>query len=186
MVADPGSGNHVTCHWIPLSVQMYEYVIATLLIFTLCLSLCTCVYMCFSMCIYQFCFPVLTSGFLWCENPSPPGWRPVFPPIGDSNPLGSPRSPRKKKKTRTKHKQTKKDLHLSHSRSRNACFVVWLLHTWRVVPWEEVGKGKAPSHLSGMHRVERNSGPRWALPLICACSKQCQGRKSSPGLSHFF
>jgi len=64
-------------HWIFLSVQVYECVLVT----PGCLySVSVCVSRCLFMCFCQFCFPVLTSDFLWCENfllsYVPSVWRP--------------------------------------------------------------------------------------------------------------
>lgn len=61
MIQCPGSGWEVTR--LLFSVQVYESVVVSfpcLYCVPLCVSL--------SLCFYQFCFPVLTNGFLWCET----------------------------------------------------------------------------------------------------------------------
>lgn len=87
MTADPLSGNHMMS--LDVSVHLYDYMMATLLVFIVSLSLY--ISTCLSMCFYQFSFPALTRGFLWCETLLHPG-KTCDPPVGRPESSGSARS----------------------------------------------------------------------------------------------
>lgn len=101
-MADPLSGNHMMS--LDVSVHLYDYMMATLLVFIVSLSLY--ISTCLSMCFYQFSFPALIRGFLWCETLLHPG-KTCDPPVGRPESSGSARS----------HEGGGGTLHLSHSKS---------------------------------------------------------------------
>lgn len=69
MVPDPVSRIHVRD--ITGSFYLFRHLTvwwSSPVAFTVCFCVYVCVSVCLSMYFCQFCFPVLTSGFLWCET----------------------------------------------------------------------------------------------------------------------
>lgn len=128
------SGIHVRCHWILLSVQVYECVVATHSYFY-CVSLCVCLSVYLSMCFCQLCFPVWTSDFLCCETLSSPGLKYVPLPVKNRIFLTLPDHPEKQIKTKQKHCPTPLAEEL-------ACFVARLLFISQ--GWSLSGGGEGP------------------------------------------
>lgn len=162
------SRNLVTHHWIPLSVQVYKYVMNIQVVFTVCLSVCICVSSSICYIFLSVLFPCIDHRLSLVWNFPPPGWRPILPPAEDLNPFGSVRSPRE-----TKPKEKKNNLRAE----TRACYVAWLLVISGLVPMWKCG-GAGPliqdsnplSYKQNEHRVGENSSPRWTFPPLCACS----------------
>lgn len=167
MAADPLSGNHMMS--LDVSVHLYDYMMATLLVFIVSLSLY--ISTCLSMCFYQFSFPALTRGFLWCETLLHPG-KTCDPPVRRPESSGSARS----------HEDGGGTLTYPTPRAALTCTVTWLLLSYRVGPCEE-GKGAGPephSHLRTVHTGWGRTVPpgEHSLRFVSALSSSREGENS--------
>lgn len=135
-----------------------------------CVHVCLCVFL--PMCFCQFCFPIVTSGFLWFKNPLDLGLCPI--PLGPGILLALPGCPKKPA-------PLPPQLHLHSPQTLFTCPIVGagVLACFDAhrQDWSHSGH----CHVSRMHTGRGKLVPQVNIPsaALC-CSSQSWGRAKVP------